>query len=386
MSTSTLDEFAKSKLAALERRKLRRHLATTRRKSSARVDYNDHELISFACNDYLGLAKHPATIAAAVEATERDGVGAGASRLISGNYPLYKTLESKLARLKGTEDAVIFGSGYLANIGTIPVFAGSADLILVDEFSHSCILSGASISRATVKSFRHNDVDSASKILNSQRAKFRRCLIITEGVFSMDGDLAPLPALAELAEHHDAWLMTDDAHGLGVVGGGRGSSFAHDAVVDVPLQMGTLSKAVGAYGGYICATHAVAELIRNRARSFVFSTGLPPATIAAATESIDIIATNQELTARPLTHARRFTHAVDLPEASSAIVPIVVGDVDKSLDASASLAEAGYLVPAIRPPTVPTGTARLRIAFSAVHSDDDVSGLASALESAGLNR
>ena len=280
MSTHSLDDFAASKLRSLERRQLKRELSVTRSDSGGRVAHADTQLISFASNDYLGLAKDPALIAASVKATESFGVGAGASRLITGNHPLYSPLERKLAETKGTDAAVVFGSGYLTNIGVIPLFTGAADLLLIDELSHSCILAGARLSGAQVHHFEHNDVAAVLRLLEQHRRDYRHCLIVTDGVFSMEGDLAALPDLASLAEQHDAWLMSDDAHGLGVVGGGRGSSFAHANPVDVPLQMGTLSKAVGAYGGYLCASEPVIELVRNRARSFVYSTGLPPGTVA----------------------------------------------------------------------------------------------------------
>ena len=271
----------------------------------------DAELVSFSCNDYLGLSQHPEVVAASVEATRRYGVGAGSSRLVTGNHPLYVELERKLAELKGTEDAVVFGSGYLTNVGVITALAGRSDLIVMDELCHSSLLTGASASGARVLEFRHNDVEHLSELLAAERAAHRHCLVLTDGVFSMEGDLAPLPPLAALAAEHDAWLMTDDAHGLGVVGDGRGSSFAFGEPVAIPLQMGTLSKAAGVYGGYLCTSRDVAELVRNRARSFVYSTGLPPGTVAAASRALELIATDKELVRRPLARAREFTAALD---------------------------------------------------------------------------
>ena len=384
MSGNSLDRFAERKLHSLARRDLRRTLTVTARASARAVESGGARLISFACNDYLGLAHHPEVIAASRAATERYGAGAGAARLISGNHPLYARLEERLAALKGSGDAVVFGSGYLTNIGALPVLAGAADLVLVDELCHSCILAGAALSRAHVMTFRHNDVEDAGRLLGAQRARHRRCLVVTEGVFSMDGDLAPLPALAALARAHDAWLMTDDAHGLGVVGGGRGSTFAHSAPADVPLQMGTLSKAAGSYGGYLCASRPVAELMRNRARSFVYSTGLPPGVVAAAAAALAIIACDAALVALPLARARQFTEALGLPQAQSAIVAVVLGATARALGASEALRAAGFLVPAIRPPTVPGGTARLRFAFSAAHTQDDVAALARAVAASGI--
>jgi len=376
---ASLDEVAAAKLDALERRTLRRRLTITERTGTTSAAQNGRTLESFSCNDYLGLSQHPDVIAASLEATRRYGVGAGSSRLVNGNHPLYAELERKLAELKGTDDAVVFGSGYLTNVGTIPALVGSADLIVIDELCHSCLFAGAELSSARILEFRHNDVAHARALLAEQRPRHRHCLLVTDGVFSMEGDLAPLPELAELARAHDAWLLSDDAHGLGVVGDGRGSSFAHGARVDLPLQMGTLSKAAGAYGGYLCASASVIELVRNRARSFVYSTGLPPGTVAAASRALDIIATDRELVRRPLALARLFTAELGLPPAQSPIVSVVLGRAERALHASDELKLAGFLVPAIRPPTVPAGTSRLRFTFSAAHGEQRVLALSAAV-------
>ena len=374
-----LDDFAARKLRSLSRRRLDRRLTITERGPAQAVRSDGDELISFACNDYLGLSLDPRVIAASLEATRRYGVGAGASRLISGNHPLYVRLEAQLAEIKGTESAIVFGSGYLTNIGVIPVLAGKPDLILIDELCHSCLLTGARLSGGTVMSFRHNDVADLMARLEDHRQRYRHCLVLTDGVFSMEGDLAPLAALGELCAEHGAWLMADDAHGLGVVGAGRGSSFAAGASAKVPLQMGTLSKAVGTYGGYLCASRPVIELVQNRARSFVFSTGLPPAVAAAASAALDIIRTDSDLVAKPLANAQRFTTALKLQRAVSAIVPLFLGTAERALTLSRQLRAEGFFVPAIRPPTVPAGTSRLRFAFSAAHTSADIERLGAAL-------
>jgi 8-amino-7-oxononanoate synthase len=375
----SLDDVAREKLAALERRQLRRRLVTTDRPGAVGAEQNGATLVSFSCNDYLGLTHHPELVDASIGATRRYGVGAGSSRLVNGNHPLYAELERKLAALKGAEDAVVFGSGYLTNVGAIAALVGRADLILLDELGHSCLLAGADLSRARTLEFRHNDMAHLEELLARERPLHRHCLVLTDGVFSMEGDLAPLPQMAALTTAHDAWLMTDDAHGLGVVGDGRGSSFAHAAPVAVPLQMGTLSKAVGAYGGYLCASRAVCELVRNRARTFVYSTALPPGVVAAASRALDLIATDRELVRRPLMLAREFTAALGLPAAASPIVSIVLGTAERALSASDTLRRAGFLVAAIRPPTVPAGTSRLRVTFSAEHSHEQVAALAAAV-------
>lgn len=380
----SLDAFARTKLDALERRSLRRRLAETDRGAGGRALSADRRLISFCDNDYLGLSQDAGVKAAALAATERYGTGAGASRLVTGNHPLYALLEDALARLKGAEAACVFGSGYLANVGIVPSLVGADDLLLIDALAHASMHAGARLSGARVIAFDHNDTDHLAHLLATQRARHARCLIETEGVFSMDGDRAPLDAIAAIAERHDAWLLVDDAHGFGVLGEGRGAPFAFDPPVAVPLHMGTLSKAAGGYGGYLCASRAVVDLVKTRARSFVYTTGLPPGVIGAAIAAVERIATDRALTASPLAKARAFTTLSGLKPAESAIVPIVVGTPESALAASEALAERGFLVTAIRPPTVPDGTARLRITFSAAHDDDDVRGLAEAVRALGL--
>jgi len=371
----SLDDFAAAKLAALDRGGLRRALAETAR-GALYVERNGRRLLSFSCNDYLNFTQNPQIKAAAIAAIERHGVGSGASRLVTGNHPLYAELEARLARLKDTEASCVFGSGFLANAGIIPALIGPDDLVLLDELSHACLWAGARLSRAGVLAYRHNDVGHAAELLRQHRGRHPRALIGTDGVFSMDGDLAPLVELGRLARQHDAWLLSDDAHGIGVVGGGRGSTFAGAAPADVPLQMGTLSKAIGGYGGYLCASRRVIDLMANRARSLIYSTGLPPATLAAAIAALDLIARDPDLVARPLAKARTFTRKAGLPEAQSPIVPIVLGSATAALAASRRLEQEGFLVVAIRPPTVPQGTARLRFAFTAGHPDAEIERLA----------
>lgn len=363
----SLDEFATNKLAELESQALRRALIPTTRTEGIWAERNGKKLLSFSCNDYLGMAQHPALKAAAVAAIERHGVGAGASRLVTGNHPLYAELEARLARFKGTEAACVFGSGYLANTGVAQALVGRDDLILIDELAHSSLWTGARLSRAAVHAFRHNDVEHAKALLGEHRARHGRALIVTEGVFSMDGDRAPLDELMALADKHDAWLMVDDAHDLD----GRRTQAA-----GVPLRIGTLSKAFGTYGGYLAASKPVIELMRSRARTMIYSTGLPPAILASAIAALDRIEREPDLTAQPLEKAQAFTRATNLPLAESAIVPVVIGEAEAALGASKELEDEGFLVVAIRPPTVRAGTARLRLTFSAAHPDNEIERLA----------
>jgi 8-amino-7-oxononanoate synthase len=371
-TATSLDAFARGKLASLDAQSLRRQLVESHRDDALWITRNGKRLLSFSCNDYLNFTQHPEIIEASIAATRRWGVGSGGSRLVTGNHPLFSALEAKLAALKGCEASCVFGSGYLANIGIIPAIVRKSDLLLVDELAHACIWAGAALSGARVIRFNHNCVAHAADLLARHRHDHQHALIVTDHVFSMDGDLAPVASLMDLASQHGAWLMTDDAHGLGVVK----SDTNH-----VPLQMGTLSKAIGAYGGYLCASQPVIELMRNRARSFVYSSGLPPGTVAAAIAALDLIEREPDYAALPLARARQFTRALGLPEAESPIVPLVLGEAETALMASHILSEAGFLVTAIRPPTVPSGTSRLRFTFTARHPEAEVDRLAALIKS-----
>ncbi len=374
----SLDAFALAKLEGLERQTLRRRLTPTRRLDGLWVERGGRRLLSFSCNDYLNLSHHPKVKAAAAEALQQHGLGAGASRLVTGDNPLLSVLETRLAALKGTQSACVFGSGYLANLGIIPSLVGPDDLVLVDALAHACIWAGAKLSGARLLAFRHNDIEHLQSLLAEHRPTAGRALVATDGVFSMDGDLAPLDRLSDLCVAHDAWLLSDDAHGLGVLGQGRGSAALFPGA-QIPLQMGTLSKALGGYGAYVCASAPVVDLLKTRARTLIYSTAPPPAAIAGALAALDVIAAEPERVAAPLARARAFTAALNLPEAQSPIVPVLIGGAAEAVAASQALEAQGLLVVAIRPPTVPAGTARLRIAFTAGHSQVDVERLAAAV-------
>lgn len=367
---SSLDQFALAEIDAAEVRLQRRTLKDTSR-DSVNVVREGQKFISFACNDYLGLAKHPEVIEAGQKALAAHGAGAAASRLITGNHPLYAPLEEALAKHKGTQAALVFGSGYMANIGLIPALVGEGDLILADKLVHACILDGAKLSGATVKRFRHNDPIHARALLEESRADHGRVLIVTEHIFSMDGDRAPLDKLSDLARDYDAWLMVDDAHGIGF--------FDQHQKMGVDLWMGTLSKSLGGYGGYVAASKAVIDYLITSARSFVFTTGLPPATCATALAALTVMQREPERAQRARHHAQRVAKALRLPEPAAAIIPWVLGSEEAALQAGDWLKEQGLLAVAVRPPTVPAGTARLRFAFSADHTDEQVDRLIAAL-------
>jgi 8-amino-7-oxononanoate synthase len=361
--------FAREKLAALDTADRRRALHETARHDAGAVTRDGRRLVSFCSNDYLGLSRDPRVIAAAQAALLKHGAGAGASRLVDGDHPELHRLEETLARVKGAEAARVFATGYQANLGVIPMLASRGDAIVLDELCHACIHAGARLSGADVRPFRHNDAQHTEELLAAARNAPRR-LLVAETVFSMDGDIAPLPALGEIAARHDAWMITDDAHGFGVV----------HLDNPAPVQVGTLSKAVGSQGGYVCAPAPLCELILSRARSFIYATGLAPASAAAARASVEIIAAEPWRGEAALAKARVFTAALGLPEAQSAIVPVILGEERRALQASERLEAEGFLVTAIRPPTVREGTARLRVTFSAAHTDEDVARLVGAME------
>jgi 8-amino-7-oxononanoate synthase len=367
-----LDAFAQQKIATLAAQGRLRSPVTAQRIAGGRVMRNSRELVDFCSNDYLGLSLHPDVVAASQRAAGQYGAGAGASRLISGNLPLYNALEAALAEWKHTESACVFGSGYMANLGCIGALIGRHDLILADKLAHACMLDGAALSGAKLLRFAHNDAEDCARLLKKYRNQHTHCLVITETVFSMDGDIAPLADLRHVCEAHDAWLMTDDAHGIGLV-----NSPAH-------IQMGTLSKALGAYGGYVCGSATLVDYLKTAARSLIFTTALPPATLAAALQALTILRRSPELAQQALQHAQDFCKAMGLPAAQSQIVPWVLGGESKVMEAANMLESAGYMVGAIRPPTVPKNTARLRFSFSSSLQEYDVTNLVKAINNAGI--
>ncbi len=370
-------------LAALARGQLRRERRTIESPQGARVREGGRDLVSFAANDYLGLANHPRLRQAASRAIEEYGVGAGASPLVTGHLGIHEEAERRFARFAGLPRALLFGSGYAANLGILPSLAGRTGEIFADRLNHACLNDGAVLARARFTRYPHGDVATLATRLEASRAAVR--VVATDAVFSMDGDLAPLEALLALCDRHDAWLVVDDAHGMGVIGArGRGALEHFGLRSPRIVYMATLGKALGGYGAFVAGEADVVEWLLQRARTYVFSTALPPMAAAAAVAAIDLLEADDSLPRRLRARIDAFraacdAHGIAAPASTTAIQPLIVGEAGRALAVSARLRERGFLVPAIRPPTVPEGTSRLRISLSAAHSRADVEGLARAL-------
>ncbi|MGH8898014.1 MAG: 8-amino-7-oxononanoate synthase [Egibacteraceae bacterium] len=330
-------------------------------------------LVNLSSNDYLGLAGDPRVVEAARDAAGTWGAGAGASRLVTGGTELHRELERAIARWKRTEDAVVFSSGYLANAGTIPALVGRDDAVFSDALNHASIIDGCRLSRAQVHVYPHRDVAALDRLLAATERTARRRLVVTDGVFSMGGDAADLVGLCAVAEAHGAMVIVDDAHGCGVLGPyGRGTAAAQGCAGRVGVQLGTLSKAFGAAGGYVAGAMTLCDWLRNRARGFIFDTAPAPAVVGAALRALEIAAAEPWRRATALRLARRLADGLGATEPAACVVPLVLGEPEPALRASAALAEAGLLVVPIRPPTVPPGTARLRFAISAAHTEAEI--------------
>ena len=371
------EHWLKSELNQLNQAGLSRSLRSVMTAPTGRILLDGREVILLGSNNYLGLSVHPIVVEAAVTALQKYGTGASASRLMSGNCHLYTELETKIAKAKGTEAALVFSSGYLANIGTIPVLVGDEDLILSDALNHASIIDACRLTPATKQIYRHCDVEHLESLL-SQSTKFRRRLIVTDGVFSMDGDIAPLPEICELAERYDAMVMVDDAHGFGVLGDTGGGTIEHFGLENRGvIQMGTLSKAIGGLGGYVAGSANLIDFLINRARGFIFTTGLPPATLAGASAAIDVIRSNSELREQLSSNVLLLKNALlergfQLLPSQTQILPMMLGAVEVASRFAEALLAHGVYAPAIRPPTVPEGTSRLRISMIASHTMEDL--------------
>ncbi len=384
-TVSSLKRHLKSKLGDLKSSGLLRSLKLTHRLSPAKVEQNGQRLLSFSSNDYLGLSQHPAVVKSARKALRKYGSGAGSSRLLEGNHPLAEELETDLARLKQTDSCLLFGSGYLANLGTISSIVSKPDLILIDALAHSCLRAGAEQTEARIEFFEHNNWKQVDRILQRDRKSFRHVLVITESVFSMDGDAAPLKNLSKTCIEHDAWFLIDDAHGLGTFAGGFGIS-TENLDPERTIITGTLSKSLGSYGGYVCGPELLRSFLVNRARTVVYTTGLPPASLAAAQIALTVMKNEPKRCQKAHKNACLFAELLSLPKPAAAVVPVVLGDDSPVIEVAHKLQKKGFLVSAIRPPTVPKGSARLRCSFSSAHSATDIKALAKAVAVLAGNR
>ena len=380
-ASSSLDSVLAVDLATLDRAGLRRALRPVAHRLGAHVVVDGHDAIDFSSNDYLGLASDPRLAAAVSEALREGALGAGAARLISGNHPLHEALECELAAFKKAEAALLFGSGYLANVGAIPALVGRRDVIYADALNHASLIDACRLSRAEVRTFSHLDVAGLAEMLDADRGRFRRRLIVVDGVFSMDGDLFPLCELTNVAQAYDAWTYVDDAHGTGVLGeNGRGSAEHWRIEGQIDVTMGTLGKAFGVAGAYVAGSRVLIDYLLNRARAFVFTTAQPPALAAAASTALRIVQAEPELRVRLRRNAARVRAALRVSGPPDGhIVPVVIGESDATMRIGAELRERGILVGAVRPPTVPLGTSRLRITISAAHTDADIDRLLDSL-------
>ena len=385
---SSLDHALLARLDDRDTRAVRRRLRPLDGGIGPRVVIDGRSVIQLCSNDYLGLATHPAVTRAAADAALEYGAGAGSARLIVGTSAPHTALEHDVARLKQTEAALVLSSGYHANTGVLPILAGAEDVIYSDELNHASLIDGCRLSRATVRVYRHADPDHLELLLR-EGGGFRRRLIVTETVFGMDGDLAPLADLTGLAERHDAGIVVDEAHATGVFGSNGGGLVSELGLAEaVDVQIGTLSKALGSLGGYVAGSAALIDWVINAARTFIYTTALPPAAVEAARAAIAVLEAEPERRERVWSHAawlrgRLTAIGFRLGPSRSPILPVLVGDADRAVRLGEALLERGVLVPAIRPPTVPDGTARLRVTPMATHTEDDLAEAIEAFAAAG---
>jgi 8-amino-7-oxononanoate synthase len=375
-------------LATIHRAAWHRSVRTLADRPGAIITLDGQRLINFGSNDYLGLAGDERLMQAAIAAIKTYGTGSTGSRLITGHREVHRQLEQAIAQLKQTEDALVFSSGYLANLGVVNALVGSRDLVLADQYNHASLKAGASLSRATVLEYRHSDSDHLCRLLAQQRDRYRRCLIATDGIFSMDGDLCPLPEILACAEQFQCMVLVDEAHATGVLGATGAGAVEHFACsARALIQVGTLSKALGSLGGYVAGSAALIDFLRNRASSWIYTTGLSPADTAAALAAIALLHQEPERRTQ-LWHnvtwlKQQLTAHYSLLPSESPIVCLPVDRPETVLSLHQSLQTAGVFVPGIRPPTVPTS--RLRITLMATHTPAHLQALVQALKQATLN-
>ncbi|MCA9533282.1 MAG: 8-amino-7-oxononanoate synthase [Myxococcales bacterium] len=380
----SLQHDSRQRLADLEARGLLRRPRTVEGQQGATLLVDGRELLCFSSNNYLGFANHAELIAAGTRAMQESGAGAGASRLISGNMAAHEAAEVALAAYVQQPAARLFSTGYAANVGALQALAEPGDVLYSDALNHASLIDGCRLSRARVERYHHTDLDHLRHLLRSNRGSARRAFIVTDALFSMDGDVAPLPALRALADEFDAALYVDEAHSVGVLGpSGRGACAAADVRPDV--LVGTLGKAFGLAGAFAASDGDTAQWLYNRARSFVFSTGPQPSLAAQVVAAVPLVESADAERARLVRHSERLRAHLralghQVPSLATPIVPLLLGSEARALEAAAGLMNRGIFVPAIRPPTVPVGTARLRIVPTAAHTDAQLDALMSALE------
>lgn len=346
--------------------------------------YQGREVVGLCSNNYLGLAEHPAVRAGAIRAIEEYGAGSGGSRLISGNLAIHEALESRLAAFKGTEAALLFNSGYHANLGIIPTLAGPDDFLYSDALNHASMIDGCRLSKAQLRIYRHADAGHLETLLKSDAGKGGRQLILTDSVFSMDGDVAPLPDIVHVAEAVGADVMVDEAHGTGVLGDHGRGVVDHFGLRDrIAIQMGTLGKSLGSFGAYVAGDRDLIDTLINRARTFIFTTALPPSACGAALAALDILEQDPSRVARLWKLTAVFRAALESeglsPLGDTPIVPIIVGEPEATVAASQALLDDGFHIQAIRPPTVAAGSSRLRATVTAAHTEDQLHAAARAI-------
>ncbi|MCL4479322.1 MAG: 8-amino-7-oxononanoate synthase [Deltaproteobacteria bacterium] len=374
MSKSYFYSILSQELSSIKERDLFRFMRTIRSAQGPVVNIDGRDIILLCSNNYLGLANHPELMNDAIKAINRYGVGSGASRLISGNMGPHEQLEQDIADFKQTESALVFNSGYHANIGIISAIAYTDTAVLSDELNHASIIDGIRLSKANIFIYRHRDTSMAEDILKSLEQKKK--LIVTDSVFSMDGDIAPLKELAELAERYDALLMVDEAHATGILGKhGRGAVELFELSGRVHIQMGTLGKALGVFGAYAAGDRLLIDYLINKSRSFIFTTSLPPALCSASRKAIELIRNHPELREALKENIKIMRDGLrnmgfEIPDAPTPIIPVIIGDSKKTMEFSSLLFDRGVFVSGIRPPTVPPGTSRLRITVSASHTKE----------------
>lgn len=385
--SDAFDQFLHGELKSIDEAGLLRSLRRIETPQQVEVHSGDRELINFSSNDYLGLAAHESLRMAAQDGVEALGAGAGSARLISGSQTIAHELEAALAAFKQTEAALSFSSGYAAALGVVPALVGQGDVVIIDKLVHASLVDAARLSGAKLRVFKHNDLAELETILQWASGREGNTLVITESVFSMDGDLAPVRDLVQLKNRYGAWLMLDEAHATGLYGEDRRGIAEEMGVADgVEVQLGTLGKALGAAGGYICGSQALIDLLVNRARSFIFSTAPVPAQLAAAKRGVELVQSNEGEALRTRLWANvdalkngLIQQGWKLPVVRSAILPLMIGDEREALALAERLREAGVWVPAVRYPTVARGAARLRVTVSAAHQPKHLDALLEAL-------